>query len=714
MTRKRVQPIRWIKDFVAPLALKRQLAELERHVYDAVSNVANAALDYTGLDGVDVVGAIVRSSRDIFASTPSSTVSNLSGVSEKDIVTFAPTVHVDATGIAAPASNDTHRKLLVNTSTSYTVTLKHNATSLTAARYWCPHQVDYELRPGESVVVDYTAGKWRVIGQSQPFRIVRTASDLPTVSGGVYTLPASSGIWFFPVDVNGGTNKLDVLQGAIVWSVGDGGYTSTHATNPAVRVRNTHNHLPFRATNATSGVGIECFTLSTHFFTNWDTAQNVLCNSLRVFWLGGSFNFFLVPTSVDDVRVRSFTGSVRVTNANGSGTVGWVEARDGQQGGTAGPMFEVEANMRLRYRFTIDDCLAYNGQLFKGGSSLNAGGDTPLITISHSRSITANSIECGVVPAGGLTIDDCTLNASTPFSGFTALTTSPGRVIARRNMSSTGTLLQETPNGHILVNGSNVAVTQRPRMAIKSGSTYVTPADNSADNRSEWDLASIIPPAYTEPLGSLRTVRASDGSSNFWTTDPEVDSLTAHEYLALRLDSDPGDPPDGVRLFYDNTDRMLRARFDESYVADLMPDRPVVSGQQAKRFCEQYVFSRTGGTAQYTFLSEAYTSPFGLTHGTSNMVVVEGEIDARAIAGGTEGGGRKIPFTARWLNSGAADYAYNTADYNTGDACSLWDGAVTVGLGGAGGPLEFRVTPGAENVEYDITITGNVFVAPIP
>lgn len=75
----------------------------------------------------------------------------------------APDANYNLTGIVAPT--DGNRRMLVsNTSSSFTITLKHETTSTAANRFSLPGSVDLALAPGSTVgvVYDVASTRWRV------------------------------------------------------------------------------------------------------------------------------------------------------------------------------------------------------------------------------------------------------------------------------------------------------------------------------------------------------------------------------------------------------------------------------------------------------------------------------------------------------------------------------------------------------------------------
>lgn len=288
---------------------------------------------------------------------------------------------------------------------------------------------------------------WVELTGTVPFNVVNTISDLPAAVSGIRTLPTNSGDWYFTALIDGTADRLDVSQGARVWAAPGAGYVSNHATRAAVRVMNTHNAMPFTAQNTGAGPAMEPYTLSPQFFANWTILGNVLCNSIDVTWRGGEFTRFLVPQSVDNVRIAKARGSVVASAVSGSGTVGWIELEDMSQAlSYAGPMLEVEATIAVRYRVGMYQCLATGQKLFKSGANINDSGDgqKPMLIISSGcYSNAANSLDCAVKPAGGVFVEGNTFNAD-PFNGFNELTTG---VVFRGNFDTAGNLLPETPIG---------------------------------------------------------------------------------------------------------------------------------------------------------------------------------------------------------------------------------------------------------------------------
>jgi hypothetical protein len=451
-----VQRLRKIVDFKTdvPRELKRQLRELEQGFADALAGFADGITAlFTGLDGVNVIGNTIRSSRDVKIYTAGG--NNLSGAAKADILRFELTAHATVTGFVAPGLNDTHRKLVVNAS-AYTLTLGHNATSAVTSRLFSPHLVDYELRPSECVWIDYdrTDQRWRVAQQSQPFHIIRTAADLPAAVGGVRSLPAGAYQW--PVLVDIGTDQLDILANAVCFSIGPGGVTSNRS-GAAVRCRNSVNSLGFSCSNTGSGPALEPFTLDTQYFYHWHVIGDIAVGTPVMRWLGGAFTEMLIPNGV---------GSVVVELA-GSGAVGRVTIIDlHQTGGATQALLTVGSGIRVTSGISLTDCRSDSNALISLPSTLNDSGAAAHVSLRGCHSTAANTVSVSVVPAGGLTVEDCTLHASSGYSGFTATT---AKVIARENRDASGNLLPETPNGHIVKNNAGTDQTQRHYLKAGTG-----------------------------------------------------------------------------------------------------------------------------------------------------------------------------------------------------------------------------------------------------
>lgn len=159
-------------------------------------------------------------------------------------------------------------------------------------------------------------------------------------------------------------------------------------------------------------------------------------------------------------------------------------------------------------------------------------------------------------------------------------------------------------------------------------------------------------------------------------------------------------------LRYETPDKVLRAAFQRGYRHDVAPNEPLVEDHQAKHFDELYKFDRDGASGAFTFLTEAYTSPFGLTHGTSKAIAIIGFADVAAVADGTHGGGLHMIFNALWTDGGSS--------LSVGffvPTMTVYAPNFSVSAAASAGSIILRVTPGALDTAFRVRVRGEVFVA---
>lgn len=153
-----------------PDELARQLSFLEQNLYVDVGDLGG---EYRGVDGVDVVGQLIRDSHDIVTDAISGTVSgyNPTGFGTCDILVLTGSSSPVLAGMAAPGKSGTRTKLIINAG-STTITIPHESGSEATPtnRFVGPNQQDVELFRGESMLVKYVdnrtnSARWQTIGR---------------------------------------------------------------------------------------------------------------------------------------------------------------------------------------------------------------------------------------------------------------------------------------------------------------------------------------------------------------------------------------------------------------------------------------------------------------------------------------------------------------------------------------------------------------------
>ncbi len=762
MAKKLVQRLRKIVNFhvEVPRELRRQLGELENGFYGALDTLVGNLGDYlgiSGLDGVKVVpgggGVLVaRRSRETIVVTAGGTIA---GSARKDVVRFESlSAHVTVYGFVEPGADDTHRLLLINAS-SYTVTFAHNTTATAAQRVLCPHSVDYELRPGECIEVEYqevaTERRWRVLGDSKPFHVVRSLEDLPTPAAGVITLN-DRGLWFFANFVDGSTSYRLVVEWLTnVWmSDPDSGFraTTTLASGlAAVTVKNHLNPYPFQAHNDGTGYGLHIDPDNTlrATFNNWISlcqgGVKISNNYTQI--LGGLFGPIVLPGVGGEYELESiFTNYVEV----GSGTtIAEIHCRNVRQGpGRTEPLVTVPNGVTISRRVQLDRCVAY--RLVSLGTGINGGGTAyPHVTVRDSSGGSGIDITLGAVPAGGLHVEGNKLY-TTPYSGFTELTTN---VTCLNNYTVFGTKLRDTPNGHIARNLAGADLTQRHYLRASTGiqladnGTETTIActisdvgigaadtvlqTNAGATATEWqkifnanvDTNALIAVDKLAKSAAQHSVLVSNAAANSFSTDPEVDTILIYEAANFREGGDPGDPSEGAWVHYHGTDTALVARFQNTYRHDLAPDNPTEGGvdSMAKHFHEKYTFSRSAGSGAYAFLTEGYSSPFGMTHGTSQVLNVRGWVALDVLVAGTPGGTETWRFWGHFNTDGTLHTLFFWQEEYNGTG----SGTPTTNPSGTGltiaevsEQIQFGISNPAVDVRLMVEIVGHCWTAEAP
>lgn len=765
MAKKLVQRLRKIVNFHVdvPRELQRQLRELENGFYGALDTLVGNLGDYlgiSGLDGVKVVpgGAgilVARRSRESLVVTAGGTVT---GSTRKDVLRFESlSAHVTVYGIVEPGADDTHRILLINAS-SYTVTLAHNTTASAARRFLCPHSVDYELQPNECIEVEYqevaTEQRWRVLGDSKPFRIARTQADLPAPVSGVITLTA--GVWYFATNVTGASGvQLKVPEGVIVWSaVQTGGWVS-NTSSPGLLLENYINHLPFYTQNTGGGdtLKVQSGGVSPCWIYQWFIVGKTVVTAPYLHVHGGRIDNVDIQANGGDFRFLEirYMGHLRVV----AGTATYVNNLNVARcakifGAGSDPFVEFASGTSCLNRLTMHECLSERGGLLSLPTSYNAaagalGWNNVLVSGCTSLSSTNPAIQLGVIPNGWIEIVNCTLQG-TAFSGFTAVSS---RVIARGNDDNAGNLLQETPNGHIARTLAGSDLTQRHYLRASTGiqlsdngtETLIasTVADvgigaadtvlqtNAAGNATEWqkifnanvDVNALIAVDKLAKSAAQHSVLVSNAAANSFSTDPEVDTILIYEAANFRETGDPGNPSEGAWVHYHASDANLVARFANTYRHDLAPDNPTEGGvsSMAKHFHEKYTFSRDAGTGAYTFLTEGYSSPFGMTHGTSQVLNVRGWIALDVLVAGTPGGTETWRFWAHFNTAGVLHTLFFwQEEYNTTGSGTPTTNPSATGLtiADVSEAIEFGITNPAVDVRLMVEIVGHCWTAEAP
>lgn len=467
MAPRLIQRLRKIVDFKTdvPRELKRQLRELEQGFADALASLADGIVAlFTGLDGVDVTGNTIRSSRDVKIYTAGG--NNLGGAAKADILRFELTAHATVTGFVAPGLNDTHRKLVVNAS-AYTLTFTHDATSTTANRLYSPHLVAFELRPSECTWIDYDrkSARWRVADQSQPFRIVRTLADLPAASGGDITLTTGA-VWFFEATIDLGAVTLVIPDGCyVVGAHRDAGVVGT--ADPVCEVGAFDREGPFYvARSSGSGYAVLC-TGTQNVFDDWAIFGGLRFNGSGHLYLHAGYVSTLDIYGGNTVQIHGTKiHQIRLLGA----ITGPFLLNGVQQHSFASPsegtLVTIDDGVRLTQAMKLIGCAAGgNNKLLVLGTGIADSSAKGMVQIIGCSSPNSAGITAPVIPGGGLVIEACRLHTS-PFSGFTALTAG---VRARANYDTSGNLLQETPNGHIVKNNAGTEQTQRHYLKAGTG-----------------------------------------------------------------------------------------------------------------------------------------------------------------------------------------------------------------------------------------------------
>lgn len=263
-------------------------------------------------------------------------------------------------------------------------------------------------------------------------------------------------------------------------------------------------------------------------------------------------------------------------------------------------------------------------------------------------------------------------------------------------------------------------VRTRASGAIEPGDSYEVVATNAEgteleltlldDNHIAEEAGIQLNKLELAPTAESKYVAISNGvDANEWSDSPIVTRVYASESLQILPAATIGDPPGGgVALYYNTTDNNLRANFMNGYVHDLAPDDTFEVDRQAKHFDEIYRFDRLGASGAFTFLTEAYTDPFGLAHGTSFAVGIKGFVDMVAIADGTHGGGRTMEFHAIWRTSTDLSVGYFVP------VNSVYDPGFVLTAASSANALILRVTPGALDTAFRARVRGEVFVAELP
>lgn len=754
MAKKLVQRLRKIVNFHVdvPRELQRQLRELENGFYGALDTLVGNLGDYlgiSGLDGVKVVPGgggilVARRSRESLVVTAGGTIT---GSVRKDVIRFEPTAHTDVYGAVEPGADDTHRLLYLNTSTAYTVTLKHASSSATAARrFLCPHEVDYALRPGESVELEYqevaTEQRWRIIGISKPVHVVRTLNDLPAAVAGERTLTPGV-LWYFVAHINIGATTLVIPDDCLV--VASYTYNGIEGTaDPVCKVGAFDRDGPFYvARTSGSGVTLLC-TGELNVFTEWTVFGKMeFRGGAHLYLRGGHISDLDIydGNTIDFFSTKM--GNVRVLGEV-AGTILLNGIHQQEPLTLASPLLSVANGVRLPAPLQMIGCTA-SQQLLTLGADVASSSAKGMVQIIGCLGLASGSIAASALPGGGMSILGCTLH-STPFSGFTALTAG---VTAHANYDVNGTKLQETPNGHIKRNLAGTDLPQRHYDRAGTGIQYTdngtetvtscTVADvgigaadtvlqtNAAGNATEWqkifnanvDVNALIAVDKLAKSAAQHSVLVSNAAANSFSTDPEVDTILIYEAANFRETGDPGNPSEGAWVHYHASDANLVARFGNTYRHDLAPDNPTEGGvsSMAKHFHEKYTFSRDAGTGAYTFLTEGYSSPFGMTHGTSQVLNVRGWIALDVLVAGTPGGTETWRFWAHFNTAGVLHTLFFwQEEYNTTGSGTPTTNPSATGLtiADVSEAIEFGITNPAVDVRLMVEIVGHCWTAEAP